>query len=99
MPLADVAIRSAKPGEKPIKLSDGKGMFLLVTPAGGKLWRLKYRLDGREKLLAMGAYPEVSLSDARKRRDDARALDSMPLTLSAWALKHSSRMEPPAGWP
>lgn len=74
MPLTDVAIRSAKPGEKPIKLSDGKGMFLLVTPAGGKLWRLKYRLDGREKLLAMGAYPEVSLSDARKRREDARAL-------------------------
>lgn len=49
-------------------------MFLLVTPAGGKLWRLKYRLDGKEKLLAMGAYPEIGLSDARKRREDARAL-------------------------
>jgi integrase len=74
MPLTDVAIRSAKPGAKPIKLSDGSGMFLLVTPAGGKLWRLKYRLDGKEKLLAMGAYPEVGLSDARKRREDARTL-------------------------
>lgn len=74
MPLTDVAIRNAKPGAKPIKLSDGNGMFLLVTPAGGKLWRLKYRLDGREKLLAMGAYREIGLSDARKRREDARAL-------------------------
>lgn len=74
MPLTDIAIRSAKPGAKPIKLSDGSGMFLLVTPAGGKLWRLKYRVDGKEKLLAMGAYPEVGLSDARKRREDARAL-------------------------
>lgn len=74
MPLTDVAIRNAKPGAKAIKLADGSGMFLLVTPAGGKLWRLKYRLDGKEKLLAMGAYPQVSLSDARKRREDARAL-------------------------
>jgi len=49
-------------------------MFLLVTPAGGKLWRLKYRIDGREKLLAMGTYPDTSLSDARKRREEARAL-------------------------
>lgn len=49
-------------------------MFLLVTPAGGKLWHLKYRIDGREKLLAMGSYPEVSLGDARRRRDAARQL-------------------------
>nr|WP_283249330.1 Arm DNA-binding domain-containing protein [Caenibius sp. WL] len=49
-------------------MTDGAGMFLLVTPAGGKLWRLKYRIDGREKLLAMGAYPDVSLSEARRRR-------------------------------
>ena len=74
MALTDVAIRNAKPGVKPTKLADGAGMFLLVTPAGGKLWRLKYRIDGREKLLAIGAYPEISLSDARKRRDEARAL-------------------------
>ncbi len=74
MKLTDVAIRNAKPGDKPVKMADGQGLFLFVTPAGGKLWRLKYRLDGREKLLAIGAYPQVSLSDARKRRDDARVL-------------------------
>lgn len=74
MALTDVAIRNAKPGEKAIKLADGAGMFLLVTPAGGKLWRLKYRIDGREKLLAIGAYPEIGLSEARKRREEARVL-------------------------
>lgn len=74
MPLTDVAIRQAKPGPKATKLSDEKGMFLLITPAGGKLWRFKYRFEGREKLLALGAYPAVSLSDARKRREDAREL-------------------------
>lgn len=74
MPLTDVAVRTAKPGEKPIKLADEKGMFLFVTPAGAKLWRLKYRFDGKEKLLALGAYPEISLKDARQRRDDARKL-------------------------
>ena len=74
MPLTDIAIRNAKPAERPVKLSDGGGMFLLVTPAGGKLWRLKYRIDGREKLLAMGSYPETGLSDARKRREEARTL-------------------------
>ncbi len=74
MALTDVAIRNAKPDAKAYKLADGAGMFLLVTPAGGKLWRLKYRIDGREKLLAMGTYPETSLSDARKRREEARAL-------------------------
>lgn len=74
MALTDVAIRNAKPEAKAYKLADGAGMFLLVTPAGGKLWRLKYRIDGREKLLALGAYPEIGLSDARKRREEARAL-------------------------
>ncbi|HET9630694.1 MAG TPA: integrase arm-type DNA-binding domain-containing protein, partial [Novosphingobium sp.] len=74
MALTDIGIRNAKPGDKPIKLADGAGMFLLVTPAGGKLWRLKYRIDGREKLLAIGSYPELSLSDARKRREEARAM-------------------------
>ena len=72
MALTDLAIKNAKPGAKPVKLADGAGMFLLVTPAGGRLWRLKYRIDGREKLLAIGAYPEVSLSVARKRREEAR---------------------------
>jgi len=74
MALTDVAIRNAKPGTKAIKLADGGGMFLLITPAGGKLWRLKYRIDGREKLLAIGAYPEIGLGEARRRREEAREL-------------------------
>lgn len=72
MSLSDVKIRNSKPMEKQIKLFDGGGLFLLITPRGGKLWRMKYRFDGKEKLLALGSYPEVSLFDARHRRDDAR---------------------------
>lgn len=74
MALSDVAVRNAKPREKEYKLSDSGGLYLLVTPAGGKLWRLKFRVDGREKKLAIGAYPEIGLGDARKRRDEAREL-------------------------
>ena len=74
MALTDTAIRNAKAREKEYKLSDSGGLYLLVTPAGGKLWRQKFRMDGREKKLAFGAYPEISLSDARKRRDEAREL-------------------------
>lgn len=70
--LTDTAIRSAKPTEKPYKLFDGGGLFLLVQPGGSRLWRLKYRIDGREKLLSVGMYPEVSLKSARERREDAR---------------------------
>ncbi len=72
MALTDVAIRQAKPGPKQYKMADGLGLYLLVTPAGGRLWRLKYRIAGKEKLLALGAYPEISLLAARKRRDKAR---------------------------
>lgn len=74
VPLTDLAVRNAKPGPKPVKLADGGGLHLLMTPTGGKLWRLKYRIDGKEKQLAIGPYPEISLSEARKRRDEARAL-------------------------
>ena len=74
MALTDIAIRNAKPGAKATKLADGGGMFLLVTPAGGKLWRLKYRIDGREKVLAIGSYPEIGLGEARRRREEAREL-------------------------
>lgn len=74
MALTDVAIRSAKPRQKPYKLSDAAGLFLLVQPSGGKLWRLKYRIDGREKKLGLGTYPDVGLSEARKRRDEAREM-------------------------
>ena len=74
MALTDIAIRNAKARPKPYKLADALGLFVLVQPSGGKLWRLKYRVDGREKKLGFGTYPEVSLSDARKRRDEAREL-------------------------
>ena len=72
MALSDMKIRGAKTSDKQVKLFDGGGLFLLVTPSGGKLWRLKYRHEGKEKLLSLGAYPEISLADARQRRDEAR---------------------------
>jgi integrase len=72
MPLTDVRVRNEKPGAKQVKLFDGDGLFLLVTPAGGKWWRFKYRFGGKEKLLALGTYPEVSLVDAREKRTAAR---------------------------
>lgn len=72
--LTDAAVKAAKPRDKAYKLGDAKGLFLLVQPSGGKWWRLKYRVDGREKMLAIGTYPDVGLSDARKKRDAARAL-------------------------
>jgi len=74
MPLTDIAIRSAKPSEKPQKLFDGGGLYLEVSPAGGKWWRLKYRFGGKEKRISLGVYPDVSLKDARERRDSARRL-------------------------
>jgi integrase len=72
MSLTDLAARNAKPQPKPYKLTDGDGMFLLVQPNGGKYWRLAYRFLGKQKTLALGVYPEVSLSLARLRRTEAR---------------------------
>ncbi len=74
MALNDTKIRSVKLPEKPIKLFDGDGLFLLVTPRGSKLWRLKYRHGGKEKLLSLGKYPEIGLADARKKKEEARKL-------------------------
>ena len=74
MPLSDTAIRNAKPGDKARKMFDGGGLYLEVAPSGGKWWRLKYRFDGKEKRLSLGVYPDVSLKDARDRRDAARKL-------------------------
>lgn len=74
MALADTKIKQAKPLEKDYKLADEKGLFLLVKTNGAKYWRLKYRIDGKEKLLALGVYPEVTLKAAREERDKARAL-------------------------
>ncbi len=74
MPLTDTAVRNAKPGEKPFKIFDERGLFLIVTPAGGKWWRFRYRFDGKENLLSLGTYPDVTLKEARAKRDDARKL-------------------------
>lgn len=74
MPLSDAAIRNAKPRDRAYKLADGGGLHLYVTPRGSKLWRLKYRFDGREKLLSFGAYPTTSLKAARLLRDEAKTL-------------------------
>lgn len=72
-PLTAVQVKNAKPQDKPYKLYDGRGLFLLVTPAGGKLWRMKYRQEnGKEGLLSFGSYPSVSLEQARRKRDEAK---------------------------
>lgn len=81
MALTDVKVRSAKPGDKPYKLTDGEGMHLMVHPNGSKYWRFKYwrlqyRFDGKQKMLALGIYPEISLSEAREaKRQVANAID------------------------
>ena len=72
MPLTDAKLRNLKPKKKPYKVSDSEGLYAEVTPSGSRLWRLKYRFDGREKRLSFGAYPAVSLADARKARDAAK---------------------------
>jgi integrase len=74
MALTDTQIRRSKPGDKPYKLTDGRGLFLLVQPAGGKLWHYKYSFQGKEKLMALGPYPTVSLAKARERHLEARQL-------------------------
>lgn len=72
MPLNDMACKQAKPKEKAYKLADSGGLYLEVAPSGGKWWRLKYRINGKEKRISLGVYPEVSLKEARDRRDDAK---------------------------
>jgi len=74
VPVTHFDIQSAKPEPKPYKLADGGGLFLLVQPNGSKLWRLKYRHLGTERALSFGAYPTVSLAEARKKRDEAKKL-------------------------
>ncbi len=66
MALSAIVVKQAKATEKPQKLADGGGMYLLIQPTGAKLWRLDYRFDGKRKTLALGIYPDVSLSDARQ---------------------------------
>lgn len=72
MPLTDFAVKSAKPKAKPYKLADGGGLHILINPNGSKLWRLKYRYFGKEKLLSYGKYPYISIADARAKREEAK---------------------------
>lgn len=74
MPLTDVQIRKAKAGDKPLKLTDGGGLYLHVPPTGNKVWRLRYEIGGKEKLLTLAPYPDMSLSDAREARTAAKKL-------------------------
>ena len=74
MSLTDIAVRKAKSSDKPQKLADSGGMYLLLQPNGSKYWRLKYRFAGKEKTLALGIYPHISLGVARDKRDEAKKL-------------------------
>ncbi|TIR46619.1 MAG: DUF4102 domain-containing protein, partial [Mesorhizobium sp.] len=74
MTLSDVKCRNARPGPKLRKISDGGGLQLWVQPTGSRLWRLAYRFDGKQKLLALGSYPLLSLAEARQARDEAKRL-------------------------
>lgn len=74
MPLSDAAVRNLKPRERPYKVSDFDGLFVLVKPNGSRLWQFKYRIGGKEKLLSIGPYPETSLAQARAKRDAARSM-------------------------
>ncbi|MFG6429646.1 tyrosine-type recombinase/integrase [Roseateles sp. LYH14W] len=74
MSLTDIAIKNLKAADKPLKVSDERGLYLLVKPQGAKLWRWKYRHAGKEKLMALGGYPDVSLAQAREKREEARKL-------------------------
>jgi integrase len=74
MKLTEAKVKNAKPGDRRLKIADGGGLYLLVTPEGGKLWRWKFRYDGREKTMAFGAYPEVTLAEVRELHADGRKL-------------------------
>ena len=74
MPLTDAKIRNTKPADKPLKLTDGGGLYLEVRPTGTRLWRLRYRIDGKENVFAIGGYPEIGLADARDAREKAKPL-------------------------
>lgn len=74
MALTDIKIKTAKPKDKPYKLADGEGMYLLVNTNCSKYWRMKYRIAGKEKILSIGIYPDISLADARAKRMEARKI-------------------------
>jgi hypothetical protein len=108
MALTDIQVKKAKTKDKPYRLSDSGGMYLWLTPAGGKLWRWAYVYEGKEKLMSFGRYPDVSLAVARERLAEARRLlasgtDPMAQRKaerprSAKRAKTPSRPSPRSGW-
>lgn len=96
MPLTFKAIQNIRPSNKATKHTDEKGLFLLVSPSGTKRWHLKYRFDGKEKRIAFGPFPEVSLSDARAKRDEARALLANGIDPSA--KRQAERLQQRVAW-
>ncbi len=89
--LTDMAIRNAKPKDKPYKVADSQGLYLLVNPGGSKLWRVKYRINGVERKLVLGAYPDIKLAEARAARDVARKQVGQAVDPSA--AKRQARIE------
>ena len=83
MALTDTAVRNAKPREKQYKITDGRGLFLLIAPGRGKWWRFRYRFDGKTKEISLGVYPDITLKEARERRDEARNLVANAIDPSA----------------
>ncbi|EKZ5664294.1 DUF4102 domain-containing protein, partial [Klebsiella aerogenes] len=92
MALTDIKVRTTKPSDKPFKLTDGQGMHLLINPNGSKYWRLQYRFDGKQKVLALGVYPMVSLGEARRKRDEAKKLVSDGIDPSADKIEQSEAL-------
>lgn len=86
MSLSDAKIRTLKPSDKPFKVSDSHGLYLLVKPGGSRHWYLKYRINSKESRIALGAYPAVSLSDARQQREGIRRM----LALNTVVYVHST---------
>ncbi len=84
MSLSDVRLRNAKPKEKSYKIHDSKGLYIIITPKGGKWWRFDYLFQGKRKTISMGTYPEVPLKEARERRDEARKLLAQGIDPSAY---------------
>ena len=91
MALTDTAIRNAKPKDKPYKVADSQGLYLLVNSNGSKLWRVKYRINGVERKLALGAYPDIKLAEARAARDAARK--QLAHAIDPNAAKRQARIE------
>lgn len=91
MKLTARQVDTSKPKDKPYKLSDGGGLYLLVNPNGSRYWRLKYRIAGKEKLLALGVYPDITLAEARQKRADAKRFSLLVVTRGKRSRKRNKR--------